>query len=130
MDSEKLDGPEMTKIMIGNRPNTYTFTKVEPKYKTVNPSYPCFVQALAENVLQTEGAGLPLAIIRPSIVTAAWKEPFPGKLGTGVIEILVLLLTQDGLTTLMEQQVFWPGLGQVLCAHFIASRSCIYGLYV
>eukprot|EP00090_Calanus_glacialis_P045488 TRINITY_DN847_c0_g1_i3.p1 TRINITY_DN847_c0_g1~~TRINITY_DN847_c0_g1_i3.p1 ORF type:complete len:495 (-),score=113.85 TRINITY_DN847_c0_g1_i3:79-1563(-) len=61
MDSEKLDGPEMTKIMIGNRPNTYTFTK-----------------ALAETVLHTEGAGLPLAIIRPSIVTAAWKEPFPG----------------------------------------------------
>ena len=85
MDSEKLDAPEMTKMMIGNRPNTYTFTKVEPKYKTVNPSYPCVVQALAEAVLHTEGAGLPLAIIRPSIVTAAWKEPFPGKLCTGVI---------------------------------------------
>ena len=35
-------------------------------------------QALAENVLLTEGAGLPIVIIRPSIVTAAWKEPFPG----------------------------------------------------
>jgi len=61
LESDKLNSPEMTKIMIGNRPNTYTFTK-----------------ALAENVLLTEGAGLPIVIIRPSIVTAAWKEPFPG----------------------------------------------------
>eukprot|EP00092_Neocalanus_flemingeri_P074463 GFUD01092083.1.p1 GENE.GFUD01092083.1~~GFUD01092083.1.p1 ORF type:complete len:242 (-),score=61.64 GFUD01092083.1:780-1505(-) len=54
MDSDKLNSPEMTKIMIGNRPNTYTFTK-----------------ALAENVLLTEGKGLPIVIIRPSIVTAS-----------------------------------------------------------
>jgi len=73
MDSEKLNSPEMTKIMIGNRPNTYTFTK-----------------ALAENVIKTEGKGLPIVIIRPSIVTASWKEPFPGWIdnfngATGVI---------------------------------------------
>jgi len=61
MESDKLNSPEMTKIMIGNRPNTYTYTK-----------------ALAEQLLLEEGGGLPLVIIRPSIVTAAWKEPFPG----------------------------------------------------
>jgi hypothetical protein len=28
MDPAILDTPEVTKVMIGNRPNTYTFTKV------------------------------------------------------------------------------------------------------
>ena len=28
MDPSLLDAPEITKKMIGNRPNTYTFTKV------------------------------------------------------------------------------------------------------
>ncbi|KAG8225251.1 hypothetical protein J437_LFUL008789 [Ladona fulva] len=46
---------------IGGHPNTYTFTK-----------------ALAENVVTKEAQGLPTAIVRPSIVTAAWKEPVPG----------------------------------------------------
>ena len=42
-------------------PNTYTFTK-----------------ALAENLLVEEKGCLPLAIVRPSIVTSAWNEPLPG----------------------------------------------------
>lgn len=36
--------------LIGNRPNTYTFTK-----------------ALAEDMLQNESGNLPVAIVRPSI---------------------------------------------------------------
>ena len=63
MDREVLDSPVVTREVIGDRPNTYTFTK-----------------ALAENILETEGKNLPLAIIRPSIVAASWKEPAPGKL--------------------------------------------------
>lgn len=47
--------------MIGKRPNTYTFTK-----------------ALAEHLLSEECGGIPLAIVRPTIVTAALKEPIPG----------------------------------------------------
>ncbi|KAH7968516.1 hypothetical protein HPB52_009109 [Rhipicephalus sanguineus] len=46
--------------LLANHPNTYTFTK-----------------ALAESLLLEERASLPVAIVRPSIVTAAWKEPFP-----------------------------------------------------
>jgi len=61
MESDKLNSPKVTKNIIGNHPNTYTFSK-----------------SLAESVLQTEGKGLPIIIIRPSIVIAAWKEPFPG----------------------------------------------------
>lgn len=52
---------EMTPKLIGDRPNTYTYTK-----------------ALAENLLSEECGSLPVAIVRPSIVTAAWKEPCRG----------------------------------------------------
>jgi len=46
---------------VGNRPNTYTYTK-----------------ALAEHLLTEECGTIPLAIVRPTIVTAALKEPIPG----------------------------------------------------
>ncbi len=42
-------------------PNTYTFTK-----------------SLAESLLTTRGAGLPIAIVRPSIVETSIDEPFRG----------------------------------------------------
>lgn len=51
----------ITPKLIGDRPNTYTFTK-----------------ALAENLLVEECGSLPVAIVRPSIVSASWKEPYPG----------------------------------------------------
>ncbi|KAK8782313.1 hypothetical protein V5799_016346 [Amblyomma americanum] len=41
-------------------PNTYTLTK-----------------RLAEVLLRDEHGSTPVAIVRPSIVTASWKEPFP-----------------------------------------------------
>ena len=50
----------LTPKLIGNQPNTYTFSK-----------------CLAEYILVQEGKGLPLAIFRPSIVGASWKEPTP-----------------------------------------------------
>ena len=36
MDSDKLNSAEITKMMIGNKPNTYTYTKVSPLF-----SYSC-----------------------------------------------------------------------------------------
>jgi long-chain acyl-CoA synthetase len=42
-------------------PNTYTFTK-----------------SLGESLLTTRGAGLPIAVVRPSIVETSTEEPFPG----------------------------------------------------
>lgn len=47
--------------LVGKCPNTYTYTK-----------------ALAEELLERECGTVPLAIVRPSIVTAALKEPIPG----------------------------------------------------
>ncbi|XP_051778737.1 fatty acyl-CoA reductase 1 isoform X2 [Erpetoichthys calabaricus] len=59
MDDKLIN--EITPKLIGDRPNTYTYTK-----------------ALAEHVVQQECGNLNVAIIRPSIVGASWKEPFPG----------------------------------------------------
>ncbi|XP_026821812.1 putative fatty acyl-CoA reductase CG5065 [Rhopalosiphum maidis] len=52
---------EMGRRMQGNHPNTYTMTK-----------------AMAEWVVAEQADDIPAAIVRPSIVTAAWKEPFEG----------------------------------------------------
>lgn len=51
---------DITPRLIGDRPNTYTYTK-----------------ALAEYVVQQEQDKLNIAIVRPSIVGASWQEPFP-----------------------------------------------------
>lgn len=59
MDDDMIES--ITARLIGDKPNTYTYTK-----------------QLAEDLLIKEGVGLPLAIVRPSIVGAAWKEPIPG----------------------------------------------------
>ncbi|XP_029638955.2 fatty acyl-CoA reductase 1 [Octopus sinensis] len=59
MDDDMLSA--ITPKLLGQKPNTYTFTK-----------------QLAEYLLYKEGSDLPLAIVRPSIVGAAWKEPLPG----------------------------------------------------
>ncbi|XP_023287990.1 putative fatty acyl-CoA reductase CG5065 isoform X2 [Orussus abietinus] len=49
------------KRLMGKHPNTYTLTK-----------------GLAEEMILTRGSELPVAIVRPSIVCAAYQEPFPG----------------------------------------------------
>ncbi|CAK9831533.1 Putative fatty acyl-CoA reductase CG5065 [Anthophora retusa] len=59
LDEETLDVLE--KKILENHPNTYTFTK-----------------NLAEQILLSKGKDLPIAIVRPSIVCAAQREPFPG----------------------------------------------------
>ncbi|CAH1259082.1 FAR1 [Branchiostoma lanceolatum] len=59
-----MDDTMVTKLtpdLIGKRPNTYTFTK-----------------ACAEYMLTQEAADLPLAIVRPSIIGASWREPLVG----------------------------------------------------
>ncbi|CAF4957111.1 unnamed protein product [Pieris macdunnoughi] len=51
----------ITPDLVGDRPNTYTFTK-----------------ALAEDMLIKECGNLPVAIVRPSIVLSSVKEPVKG----------------------------------------------------
>lgn len=59
LDDETLEIIE--KRLLGKHPNTYTLTK-----------------GLAEQIILSKGHGLPIAIVRPSIVGAAYREPFPG----------------------------------------------------
>ncbi|KAI1705669.1 male sterility protein domain-containing protein [Ditylenchus destructor] len=59
MSDSMLDA--ITPQLLGKRPNTYTFAK-----------------ALAESQLMEDAQGLPLIIVRPSIIGAIWKEPLPG----------------------------------------------------
>lgn len=49
------------KELIGKHPNTYTLSK-----------------NLAEQILLSNGNNLPITIVRPSIVCAAYQDPFPG----------------------------------------------------
>ena len=56
MDDDMLS--LVTPKLLGKKPNTYTYTK-----------------HLAEILLVTEASDLPVCIIRPSIVTAMWKDP-------------------------------------------------------
>ena len=48
-------------LFRGEHPNTYVFTK-----------------GLAEQLILDKGQNLPLAVVRPSIVVAAWKYPVKG----------------------------------------------------
>lgn len=60
LDESLVDS--ITPRLIGNRPNTYTFTK-----------------ALAESWLQDNHGDIKMAIVRPSIVLSSFSEPFKGK---------------------------------------------------
>lgn len=59
LDDELMQ--QIKPLLVEARPNTYTFTK-----------------ALSEHLIALEASNLPVAIVRPSIVVAAWKEPIPG----------------------------------------------------
>lgn len=59
MSDEMLE--TITPQLLNERPNTYTFAK-----------------ALAESQLQEDAQGLPVIVIRPSIIGAVWKDNLPG----------------------------------------------------
>lgn len=74
----------LTPGLVGTRPNTYTFTK-----------------SIAEALVAAEKPPMATAIIRPSIIGCAWKEPFAGWIdnfngpsglslaaGTGVMRVM------------------------------------------
>lgn len=59
--TSEVDLVKATPELLGAKPNTYVLTKT-----------------LAESMVAEQGRGLPLVIVRPSGVSASWKEPFPG----------------------------------------------------
>lgn len=56
---------QKTPDVLGNFPNTYTFTK-----------------SLTENLMQELGKDLPLCILRPTCIGGSWKEPVAGWVDT------------------------------------------------
>ena len=69
----------MTPSMIKDKPNTYIYTK-----------------SIAEAMVIKECKDMPCSIVRPSIIVASWKEPFPGwiDMSIGIIRILFLLFNK------------------------------------
>ncbi|XP_026472762.1 putative fatty acyl-CoA reductase CG8306 [Ctenocephalides felis] len=59
LSEDALD--ELTPKLLKDHPNTYTFTK-----------------HLAEHEVNKVASKFPCAIVRPSMITASWKEPVPG----------------------------------------------------
>jgi len=55
----EIEGAEL--LRRTGHPNTYTLTK-----------------CVAEHLLCERAGGVPLRIVRPSIISATWREPFPG----------------------------------------------------
>ena len=85
LQARLLDHPDITKKMIGNRPNTYTFTKVECILVILKMFckrvisiiawilFENVFQALAESLLATEASGLPVrffCICSPSYISS------------------------------------------------------------
>lgn len=52
---------EVTKVILGKYPNTYSYTK-----------------SLSEGLVNEASKYLPTLIVRPSIVIPTWREPIPG----------------------------------------------------
>ncbi|KAK9746682.1 Male sterility protein [Popillia japonica] len=52
---------KLTPIIMGHSKNTF-----------------CFTKSVSEDVVKTEGVGLPIAILRPSFIIATSQEPIPG----------------------------------------------------
>jgi len=76
----------ITRGLVGARPNTYTLTK-----------------SLCEDVIRREGAGLPMAVLRPTIVAAraespnaGWTDTFNGPAGLYIALSHSMLRVMEG----------------------------------
>ncbi|CAK65858.1 unnamed protein product (macronuclear) [Paramecium tetraurelia] len=69
------------KDIIGDFPNTYTFTK-------------CIAEKL---LVQTRSPNFPLTLVRPSIVGASWKDPVPGWIDSLVASSAIFFFVGLGL---------------------------------
>ena len=88
----------ITPKVIQSKPNTYTYTK-----------------QIAESLIAQECKELPCAIIRPSIVGATWREPFPGWVENfnGPTALFPATVTKFILKLIKSifQSWFWQGTG-------------------
>ena len=71
---------EREKKIIGEYPNTYTFTK-----------------ALAERMLKKKRGNLPVVIVRPSIIQGCYSDPFKGWTDTIAASGFQILMVTSGI---------------------------------
>ena len=71
--------------LVDQRPNTYTYTK-----------------ALTEQLVRAEAGNLPVAIVRPSIVVASWRDPMPGWIDNMNGPTGIILAVGNGLLRTMH----------------------------
>ncbi|XP_075233637.1 fatty acyl-CoA reductase wat-like isoform X2 [Lycorma delicatula] len=83
LDDQQLD--QLTPKFLENCPNTYIYTK-----------------RVAESVFNKYGKGLPIVIVRPSIITASNKEPVPGWIDNLYGLTGVLVGHESGFLRVME----------------------------
>lgn len=83
-----MDPAEVEKItpkLIGNYPNTYTFTK-----------------AIAERILEKRRGNIPVSYVRPTIIGASWREPFAGWIDSVSAIAAVILYTGVGVVRFIQ----------------------------
>ncbi|OQV24146.1 Fatty acyl-CoA reductase 1 [Hypsibius exemplaris] len=88
--------PQKLIDIIGLLPDKAVEAMTPHLLKTFPNTY-CFTKGLAEYCLLKEAGDLPLAIVRPSIVGAAWKEPIPGWIDNSQGPSLLFIANGKGL---------------------------------
>jgi len=83
MDVQELE--RVTPKLLGNYPNTYTYTK-----------------AITERVLEKRRGNIPVSYVRPTIVGASWREPVPGWIDSVSAIAAVILYTGVGLVRFIQ----------------------------
>ena len=90
-------------MIIGERPNTYSFTK-----------------AITEQMIKEDRGDLPISIVRPSIVVGAVSEPLPGwvdningptSVGVFISQVSKILVSQHLMGKLVVKHHQIPAVG-------------------
>ncbi|EDV55733.1 putative fatty acyl-CoA reductase CG8306 [Drosophila erecta] len=71
------DDPEKI-IQLSETLNDEALKELEPKLLKDHPNTYTFTKHLAEHEVANVASKFPCGIVRPSMITAAWKEPLPG----------------------------------------------------
>ena len=71
------DDPEKI-INLADTLNDEALKELEPKLLKDHPNTYTFTKHLAEHEVANVASRFPCGIVRPSMITAAWKEPIPG----------------------------------------------------
>ncbi|OMJ67192.1 hypothetical protein SteCoe_35719 [Stentor coeruleus] len=95
---------KQTPSILGKHPNNYTYTK-----------------SLTEQILINETKGLPLCIVRPTIVGGSWEEPYPGWVDT-VSAAGFLYLSLGDIETIVGNKNF---IGDQIPVDYVANCAIV-----